>query len=106
MNFSFVFLELQIKIINLSAGDHKTEEYAKLNPLQTVPTVDDDGFIMSESRAIIAYLADAKNPGGTLYPSDPQARFIIDHRLFYDATTFSQRLVDAIVKFPSQISIS
>jgi glutathione S-transferase len=74
-----------------------------LNPQRTVPVVDNDGFVMNESRAIIAYLADTKNPGGTLYPSDPKTRFIIDHRLFYDATTFSQRIVDDLVKFHSKI---
>lgn len=88
---------IQIKIINLTAGDHKTDEFTKLNPQQTVPTVDDDGFVMSESRAIMAYLVDMKSPGSTLYPSDPKARFIVDHRLFYDATSFSPRLIDAIV---------
>lgn len=90
-------LSTQIKIINLAAGDHKTEEFGKLNPQRTVPTVDDDGFVMSESRAIAAYLVDAKSPNSTLYPTDPKARFIIDHRLFYDATVFSQRLTEAVV---------
>jgi glutathione S-transferase len=90
----FIF---QIKVINLSAGEHKTEEFTKLNPLQKVPTVDDDGFVMSESRAIMAYLVNEKCPDSSLYPADPKKRFVIDQRLFYDATVFSQRCVAAIV---------
>lgn len=81
----------------MAAGDHKTEEYGKLNPQRTVPTVDDDGFVMSESRAIATYLVDAKSPDHTLYPTDPKARFIIDHRLYYDATVFTTRMTTAVV---------
>lgn len=84
------------------AGEHKTEEFTKLNPQQTVPTVvDDDGFVMSESRAIITYLCDALSPDSTLYPADVKARFVINQRLYYDATTFTPRIRDAIVSFSS-----
>ena len=81
----------------MAAGEHKTEEFKKLNPQQKVPALDDDGFFMSESRAIMGYLVDAKSPDNSLYPSDPKARFLIDHRLYYDATVFSKRLIDAVV---------
>lgn len=72
----------------------------KLNPQHSVPVVvDEDGFVMNESRAIQAYLVDAKSTGSTLYPTDPKARFIIDQRLYFDATTFSPRLIDAVVNW-------
>lgn len=88
----------QLKTLNLSAGEHKSDELTKLNPQQTVPTVvDDDGFVMSESRAIITYLVDSLSPDNTLYPADIKARFTINHRLYYDATTFTPRVRDAIV---------
>lgn len=58
----------------------------------------DDDFVMTESRAICGYLVDAKSPNNTLYPlDDVRARFIIDHRLYYDATTFTPALIAAIV---------
>lgn len=81
----------------MGTGEHKTEEFKKLNPQQLLPALDDDGFVMSESRAIMGYLVDSKSPDNSLYPSDPKARFIIDHRLYYDATVFTKRLLDAIV---------
>src|SRR5688572_6530074 len=48
----------------------KTPEYRALNPNGRVPTIDDDGFILSESMAINMYLA--KKHKSPLYPSDPK----------------------------------
>lgn len=81
----------QIKIINLATGDHKTDEYAKINPERKVPAVDDDGFMLNESRAIIGYLVDSKSPDNSLYPIDAKLRYVIDKRLYFDATVLSPR---------------
>jgi glutathione S-transferase len=48
----------------------KTPEYRALNPNGRVPTIDDDGFILSESMAINFYLA--KKHNSALYPTDPK----------------------------------
>jgi glutathione S-transferase len=48
----------------------KTAEYRGLNAGGRVPTIDDDGFILSESMAINMYLA--KKHKSPLYPSDPK----------------------------------
>jgi glutathione S-transferase len=45
----------------------KMPEYLALNPNARVPTIDDDGFVLSESMAINLYLA---KKHGKLYPSD------------------------------------
>lgn len=80
------------------AGEHKTEDFLKLNPQGTIPVVVDDGFVMNESRAILMYLVNEKAPNHSLYPSDdPKLRFVIDQRLFYDACTFMPALFEAIV---------
>jgi glutathione S-transferase len=47
--------------------------YKKMNPNSRVPTIDDDGFVLWESNAIVRYLA-AKHGAGTLSPSDPRQR--------------------------------
>ena len=44
--------------------------YKKMNPNSRVPTIDDDGFVLWESNAIVRYLA-AKHGAGSLYPNDP-----------------------------------
>ena len=47
--------------------------YVKMNPNSRVPTIDDDGFVLWESNAIVRYLA-ARYGAGSLCPSDPQQR--------------------------------
>jgi glutathione S-transferase len=51
------------------SAETRTPEYLALNPNGRVPTIDDDGFVLSESMAINLYLA---KKHGKLYPSDPK----------------------------------
>ena len=48
----------------------KTPEYLALNPNGRVPTIEDDGLVLSESMAINLYLA--KKHASPLYPADPR----------------------------------
>ena len=48
-------------------------EYVRLNPNRLIPTIDDDGFVLWESGAILCYLASTYGKG-TLYPSDDRAK--------------------------------
>ena len=50
------------------SGETQTPEYRALNPNGRVPTIDDDGFVLSESMAINLYLA--KKHKSPLYPTD------------------------------------
>jgi glutathione S-transferase len=47
--------------------------YKRINPNSRVPTLEDDGFYLWESNAIVRYLAQ-KHGEGTLWPSDPKVR--------------------------------
>jgi glutathione S-transferase len=47
----------------------RTPEYLALNPNGRVPTIEDDGLVLSESMAIDLYLA--KKHHSPLYPADP-----------------------------------
>jgi len=57
----------------LQFGVVDTAEYRKLNPNGLVPTIEDHGFVLWESHAIVRYLA-AKHGAGTLWPLDPKQR--------------------------------
>ncbi|MCB1509614.1 MAG: glutathione S-transferase family protein [Hyphomicrobiaceae bacterium] len=52
--------------------------YKALNPFGVVPTVDDDGYVLRESNAIVRYLA-VKHGRDDLYPqTDLKTRFAIE----------------------------
>lgn len=65
-----------------------TPEYRRMNPNGLVPTIDDDGFILWESNAIVRYLA-AKHAEGSLWPSDLRRRADADRWMDWQATTFT-----------------
>src|SRR5450631_4370637 len=67
-------------------GVVSTPEYKKLNPNAMVPTIDDDGFVLWESNAIVRYLA-AKYGAGSLWPADPKIRASADRWMDWQQTT-------------------
>lgn len=68
-NFEYVHLDL-------TKGEHKSENYLSINPIGKVPALEDEGFCLYESNAICRYLADKNN--SPLYPKDLQQRAIVD----------------------------
>nr|QII57455.1 glutathione-S transferase delta1 [Xenocatantops brachycerus] len=80
-------VELNKKFVNLDADEHLKPEFLKMNPEHTVPTVDDNGFYLWESRAIIGYLVDQYAKDDTLYPKDAKKRALVNQRLFFDLST-------------------
>lgn len=46
--------------------------------------LDDDGFILGESIAIMQYLCDKYAPDSPLYPKEPKQRAIVNHRLLFN----------------------
>ena len=72
----------------LAFGVVNTPEYRKLNPNGLVPTIDDDGFILWESNAIVRYLA-AKHAAGTLWATDLKARADADRWMDWCSTTLA-----------------
>ena len=54
-------------------GGNKEPRYLALNPNGLVPTIEDDGFVLWESNAIVRYLT-AKHDAGGLWPTDLKMR--------------------------------
>ena len=61
--------------------------YRALNPLGGIPTLDDDGFVLAESNAILRYLA-GREGRHDLYPPAPRERARIDELLDRWTSTF------------------
>ncbi|XP_025015934.1 glutathione S-transferase D4-like [Tetranychus urticae] len=63
------------KEVSLLTGEHMKPEFLSV----------DDGFALWESRSIITYLVDKLAPGNSIYPTELQARAIVNRWLFWDA---------------------
>ncbi|CAH1154996.1 unnamed protein product [Phaedon cochleariae] len=87
-------VELNLKHTDLMKGEHLTPEFVKINPQHTIPTLDDNGFILWESRAIMVYLQQQYGKDDSLYPKDPKRRAVVDQRLYFDMGTLYANLAD------------
>ena len=64
---------VELVFVDLAKGEQRQSQFLKLNPNHKVPVLEDDGFVLWESHAIMQYLAD-KTPRQTLYPTETRAR--------------------------------
>jgi glutathione S-transferase len=74
------------EVVDLLTGAHLQEPYASLNPNALVPMLDDDGFRLTESSAILKYLADKID--SPAYPKDLQARARVNEMMDWLNTNF------------------
>jgi glutathione S-transferase len=72
-------------LVDLFALEHKTSAHLARHPFGVVPVLDDDGFVLYESRAIIRYL-DAKLGGTSLVPRAPRDVARMDQWMSVDAS--------------------
>ena len=79
-------LPVEEELVDLMAGAHLREPYISLNPNGLVPTLDDDGFILTESSAILKYLADKFNLPA--YPKDLKKRAKVNELMDWFNTNF------------------
>jgi glutathione S-transferase len=84
-------IELEEHVVDFAKGEHKSPAYLALNPNGAVPTLVDGDFALTESRAIMQYLA-LKKPESGLLPRDEQARTDVTRWQFWDASHFSPAL--------------
>src|SRR6516162_852067 len=64
-------IECEMQLVDLSKGEQFTPKYIAMNPNSKMPVLEDDGFVLWESNAILLYLA-SKKPHSGLWPSDPR----------------------------------
>eukprot|EP00004_Rigifila_ramosa_P019571 TRINITY_DN499_c0_g1_i1.p2 TRINITY_DN499_c0_g1~~TRINITY_DN499_c0_g1_i1.p2 ORF type:complete len:234 (+),score=47.10 TRINITY_DN499_c0_g1_i1:36-704(+) len=69
--------------VNVAVGkDNRTPEYLAKFPSGTIPAIDDNGFYLFESPAILGYLC-TKHGWNDLYPTDPQQRARVDQYMHW-----------------------
>lgn len=62
-------LECEMHLVDLARGDQLAPGYLAMNPNHKMPMLEDNGFILWESNAILLYLA-AQRPHTGLWPAD------------------------------------
>ena len=82
--------ELDLPFTRIDAGMqfgvNDTPEYRAMNPNGLVPLIDDDGFLLWESHAIVRYLA-RRHGQGSLWPSEPRTAADADRWMEWYSTT-------------------
>ncbi|XP_023295551.2 uncharacterized protein LOC111678435 isoform X1 [Lucilia cuprina] len=77
-------IPFELHNVDYVASEHLTEDYAKINPQKEIPVLDDDGFYLSESVAIMQYLCDKYGDNTPLYPKAARERALVNHRLCFN----------------------
>ena len=84
-------VEFEVINVNLAAGEHRRPEFLALNPAGKLPVLVDGDFVLTESVAIVLYLAEKYADKGLL-PSELQSRARVNHWLLFTATELEQPL--------------
>ena len=81
-------IALDYQIVDLFTGEHMKPEFGVINPNHLVPVLEDGNFRLTESSAILKYLADKID--SPLYPKGLQQRARVNERMDWFNTQLSR----------------
>ncbi|MFZ5895715.1 MAG: glutathione S-transferase family protein [Myxococcota bacterium] len=84
----YLGLTPEIQVVDFSKGEHRSSEFLALNGNGAVPVLEDGDWILTESRAMLHYLATLR-PESRLIPTDPKELAEVLRWQFWDAAHFS-----------------
>lgn len=80
-------IELDYQVVDLFTGEHQKPDFASINPNCMVPVLEDGDFRLTESSAILKYLAD--KAGSPAYPKDLKARARVNEMMdWFNANSY------------------
>jgi glutathione S-transferase len=93
-----VGLPYRVHALDHTGGELDGDAYSRISPFHQAPLIDDDGFVVAESAAIVLYLAEK---AGKLIPGDVQGRTRVVQWCFAAASTVGTTLtcIDLIEMF-------
>jgi glutathione S-transferase len=77
-------IDYELVLVDLTKGAQRSAEFTALNLNQRMPVLEEDGFCLWESNAIIQYLA-TKKPELGLLPKDERARADVSRWQFWES---------------------
>ena len=83
--------EFEFEVVNLVAGENQRPEFLRLNPAGKLPVLVDGDLVITESAAIVLYLAE-KYPQGKLLPADLKVRAQVYRWVMFAMTELEQPL--------------
>ena len=87
--------------IDFEKGEHKAPSFLALNPMGKLPTIEHRGVVVTETAAIMAYVADAF-PAAGLAPAPGDALRGPYYRwLFFGAGCFEPAVIDRMLERPA-----
>lgn len=90
----------RIEPVSFDKNEHKSPAFLALNPMGKLPTIVHRGTVVTETAAIIAYLADAFPRAGLAPAPDDPSRGAYYRWLFFGAGCFEPALLDKMMKRP------
>ena len=79
-------IPMEEQVVDLFTGEHYKEAYLAINPNHMVPVLEDGDFRLTESSAILKYLAD--KVGSPAYPKDLKQRAKVNEMMDWLNTNF------------------
>jgi glutathione S-transferase len=83
--------------VDMAKGAHKAPDFLAMNPNGKIPVLEDNGFVVWESNAIICYLASLKPESGLL-PTDPKGMALVQQWLQWQGTTLSHSATEVMMQ--------
>jgi glutathione S-transferase len=83
-------LPYRVHALDHTAGELDGEAFSRISPFHQAPVIDDDGFVVAESAAVVLYLAEK---AGKLIPADVQGRTLVTQWCFAAVSTVAPILM-------------
>jgi len=83
-------LPYRVHALDHTAGELQGDAFSRISPFHQAPVIDDEGFVVAESAAIVLYLAEK---AGKLIPSDSEGRTRVAQWCFAAVSTVGTTLV-------------
>ena len=84
-----------LEIVDFTKGEHKQDTHLAFQPFGQLPAIEDDGFVLYESRAIMRYL-DEKLPGTSFTPKDAKKRALMEQWISVEMSNFTPAAMKVI----------